>query len=127
MSMEGNRVSFDPAVEESLTCEVVARRDAVHLRPAGTLDLATAPVLEAQLAELRDAGFRELVIDLRGLTFMDSSGLRLVLRWNSAARADGFRLSLVPGAPRIQRVFDLTRTAGDVVFVDPDGAAGATI
>ncbi len=126
MSMEGSSVPLDPAAEESLTCEVVPRRDAVHLRPAGSLDLATAPVLEARLTELRDAGFREIVIDLRGLTFMDSTGLRLVLRWNAAARADGFDLGVVPGAPRIQRVFDLTRTTGEVAFVEPDGA-GTTL
>jgi anti-sigma B factor antagonist len=108
---------FDPA-QESLQCEIWPERDAVRVRPVGTLDMATAPLLEDQLGELRTAGFRALLVDLRGLRFMDSTGLRLMLRWDAAARSDGFELRIVPGEPAIQRVFELTGTLDRLPFVD---------
>jgi len=119
MPVERNPVLAEPEVDESLICEVVPERDAVRVRPVGSLDLATEPILEARLAELRQAGCRELILDLRGLVFMDSTGLRLVLRWNAASRADGFGVSFVAGAPGIQRVFELTGTTALVPFIDP--------
>jgi anti-sigma B factor antagonist len=106
------------ADDEPLRCEVVPEREAVRVRPVGTLDMATAPLLESKLAELRTAGFRDLIVDLRGLDFMDSTGLRLVLRWDAAARADGFQVGFVPGSPQIQRVFEVTGTAEHVPFLD---------
>jgi len=48
------------------------------------------------------------VLDLRGLTFMDSTGLRLVIRWHTAARDQGFQFAIVPGPDVVQRVFRLT-------------------
>src|SRR6266508_5129994 len=93
-SVSGQPHTYDygPGPRESLSFEVLRERDAVRLRTVGTLDLATVPQLEQQLSELRGAGCRELLVDLRGLEFMDSTGLQLVLRWNGAARADGFRI-----------------------------------
>jgi anti-anti-sigma factor len=49
-----------------------------------------------------------VVLDLRGLTFMDSTGLRLVIRWDTTAREEGFRFAIVPGTDVVQRVFRLT-------------------
>lgn len=106
------------AANELLTCEVVPERDLVRVCPRGALDVATASVLEEQLAELRAAGFRRLLIDLRELRFMDSTGLRLVLRWDAAARSDGFELGVMAGGPAIQRVFELTGTLERLPFVD---------
>ena len=48
------------------------------------------------------------MLDLRDLTFMDSTGLRLVIRWDTAAREQGFRFAIVPGTDIVQRVFRLT-------------------
>ena len=82
------------------------------MRPVGELDIATGPVLERRMRELRDAGFRRLVLDLGGLSFMDSTGLALVVRWDLDARADGFDFALLPGTPGVQRLFELTGLAG---------------
>ena len=105
--------------DEGLTCEAVPERDRVRVRAQGTLDLASAPVLDAQLEALRTSGFRALVVDLRELVFMDSTGLRLALRWQELSERDGFSLGFVPGAPQIQRVFELTGTTGRLAFVAP--------
>ena len=117
MSTYSHPADFDRLDDESLTCEVVPERDTVRVRPVGTLDLATGPVLEQQLAELRAAGFRHIVVDLRGLTFMDSTGLQLALRWEAASRVDGFKIGFVPGPPEVQRVFELTGVLDSISFV----------
>ena len=113
---------FSPTVSssatETMTCAVVPERAAVRVCPAGDLDLATAPVLQGELAALRDAGFDRIILGLSALEFMDSTGLRLVLALDAEARRDGFTLSLVRGSAAVQRVFELTGTAGALPFVD---------
>ena len=101
-----------------LTTEVVPERDCVRVRPAGDLDMSTVPELRDELMELRRAGFRRMVLDLSELEFIDSTGLRLVLRLDAESREDGFKLRLVPGGAAIQRVFELTGTAGMLPFTD---------
>jgi anti-anti-sigma factor len=91
-----------------LRCEVARNGHRAWVQPHGELDLDSVHRVEAALAELREEGCPEVVLDLRGLTFMDSTGLRLVIRWDTTARADGFRFAIVPGAETVQRVFRLT-------------------
>jgi anti-anti-sigma factor len=69
----------DSSDRTALACEVVPERELVRVRPVGELDMATVPVLEAQIRELRGAGFRSVVLDLRKLEFMDATGLSLIL------------------------------------------------
>ncbi len=103
---------------EPFRCDVSRERGTARVRPVGALDLATAPVLEAQVAELRAAGVRNVVLDLSALAFIDSTGLRCVLRLDAEARRDGFSIAFVPGPRAVQRVFDVTRTAARLTFVD---------
>lgn len=79
----------------------------MRVTTAGELDLANSEALEAQLSELRDAGFQHVMLDLRGLTFMDSAGVRLILREDRLARSTGRRFSLIKGVGAAQRVLDL--------------------
>lgn len=88
---------------------------------AGELDLATAPGVDEQLRASED-GAATLVMDLRGLTFMDSSGLRVILAADARARSRGGRLVLVPGPPGVQRVFQLTLLDTRLEFVDDPSA-----
>ena len=74
-------------------------------------------MLEQQLKELREAGFRRLIVDLGGLWFMDSTGLKLALKWHSAAQQDGFEIGFAPGPPAIQRVFEMTGMSEHVLFI----------
>jgi anti-anti-sigma factor len=85
----------------------------------GELDLDTAHAVEQQLADLRAGGCERLVLDLRGLRFMDSTGLRLVIRWDTAAREDGFEFAIVPGADVVQRVFQLTGMDEHLTVAEP--------
>ena len=99
----------EPSTPHSeLRCETVRNGHAAWVQPFGELDLDSVHRVEAALEELREAECPEVVLDLRGLTFMDSTGLRLVIRWDTAARENGFRFAIVPGRDVVQRVFRLT-------------------
>jgi len=90
------------------SCDVGRNGSSAWVRPAGDLDLDTVHHVESALTRLHEEGFGSLVLDLRRLTFMDSTGLRLVIRWHAAARDEGFRFAIVPGSEVVQRVFRVT-------------------
>jgi len=104
-------MSLDRAEFEPFRCEVEPDRASVRVRPVGELDLATVPVVEAQLSELVAAGFTSLVIDLRELRFLDSTGVRLLLSWNARCRADDLALRVIPGPAPVQRVIEVAGVA----------------
>lgn len=110
-------VPFPPP--ESFHCET--RRDGATslVRPIGELDLDTAPLLEEELTAVRAAGAGRIVLDMRALTFMDSTGLRLMIRWDTAAREEGFEFAIVPGPEVVQRVFRLTGMEAEMTVVPP--------
>jgi anti-sigma B factor antagonist len=87
--------------------DVCPERDRVRVAPVGELDLACAGMLDARLRELRDAGFDWLVLDLRRLEFIDSTGIRVVVAHDTLARRDGSRFSLIGGPPGVRRAFEL--------------------
>jgi anti-sigma B factor antagonist len=109
-----------PPVE--LRCEIVRNGEVAWVQPFGELDLDSVHRVEAALEELRGEGCEHLVLDLRGLTFMDSTGLRLVIRWDTSAQEDGFAFAIVPGQEVVQRVFRLTGMDGHLTVADPPAA-----
>lgn len=99
------------------SCEVDPDHERVVVRPCGELDLSTVDDVDGTLRDLRAAGFDRLVVDLAGLTFVDSSGLSLLLRWARFAAQDGVTLELRPGSPEVMRVFEIAGTADALPFV----------
>ena len=91
-----------------MNVQVVPNRAAVHVVPRGELDLATVPDLEAQLDELQGLGFDRVVLDLRALEFMDSSGLALVMRR---------RLPVVAGRGQPAAVLKIAGLLDEIVVV----------
>jgi anti-sigma B factor antagonist len=93
---------------------------------AGELDLSGAPALDEEIARLvAEEDVRRVVLDLRGLRFLDSSGLRVVALAARRLEAAGRALTLVRGSETVQRVFEITRMGERLDFVDepPGGAA----
>jgi anti-anti-sigma factor len=84
--------------------------DEIAVIPVGELDLATADVLDHEVRKARRAGFDHVVIDLRGVSFVDSTGLRILLSLSRDAAREGYGLSLVRGCHEIERIFELTAT-----------------
>lgn len=88
----------------------------------GELDLfATRPVRQ-RVDEFVGAGFHEVVLDLRGLTFIDSTGMRLLLGFNLQARRDGWTLGLIRGPEAVQRVFEVAGTSKVLPFAAGPGS-----
>jgi anti-sigma B factor antagonist len=92
--------------------EIEPEREHVRVIPHGELDLVTVEVLQAQIDELRSSGIAQIVLDLRQLSFMDSTGLRLLLTLDAAARSDGFDFSIVDRKGPVRRLLELTRLDG---------------
>lgn len=95
---------------EPFSISVVPDRREVAVVLAGELDLMSASSLDREVRELRASGFGHIVVDLRRVTFVDSTGLRTLIGLNDHARADGYCVMLVPGPPAVQRIFDVTAT-----------------
>jgi anti-anti-sigma factor len=93
--------------------------DRVVVALAGELDLATAPSLEEVVLPLVAAG-RHAVVDLRGLEFMDSTGVRVLVAANAAASDHDGRVSLVRSPPgsAVQRVLEISGLESVLTVVD---------
>jgi len=87
----------------------------VTLRPAGELDIASAPRLERALLDDRAPGDR-VVLDLAELEFIDSTGLRVIVRAVEASRTGGWELTLRQGPTAVRRVFEITGVLGALPF-----------
>jgi anti-anti-sigma factor len=99
--------------------DVVTERDGsqVRIAPRGEIDLATVDrVREAIDREQDDASV--VVMDLREVGFLDTSGLRLVLSTAGRAASDGFELRVVRGPRAVQRVFEVAGLDTRLPFVD---------
>jgi anti-anti-sigma factor len=117
-----------PSAAELYAAEQLGVEARTHRRTAlvalrGELDLVTV----SQVADVLDGlepqagGVRHVVLDLRGLTFMDVIGLRELVRQNEYARANRHNLAVVRGTDAIHRVLELTGVEEQLVLVDdPD-------
>lgn len=84
-------------------------REAVVVGVVGELDCASGPTLEDRLEDLiENQGNRTVIIDLENLTFVDSSGLSVLVTAFRNLRERGGRLSLRRPSPSTQRVFEVT-------------------
>ena len=78
----------------------------------GELDIAGVPLLEDEWERIEERGKQLVILDLKGLTFIDASGLRAILSATDRASEAGRTLSLANAGPAVRRVFDLTGYAG---------------
>ena len=108
---------------EQFAVETRRNRRTALVALRGELDLLTV----SKVAEVFDGlephadGLRHVVLDLRGLTFMDVSGLKELIRQNEFARSNHHNLAVVRGTAAIQRVLELTGVEEILVLVDdPD-------
>jgi anti-anti-sigma factor len=85
---------------------------------AGELDMASAPELEALVSRLA-ARPGEIVLDVKGITFMDSTGVRLILRVVELCRENGCRFEMRSLTPQVRRLLDV---AGVVDYLEEQGA-----
>jgi anti-anti-sigma factor len=102
-----------PSFEIHSTLEV----DAARILVVGELDIATVPRLEKEARAMLARHARELIIDMSQLTFIDSSGLRLLIALNDEASAAGWTLGLIRPAERALTVFRITGADESLPFI----------
>ena len=122
-SAQPDRSLSEQLAEEQLAVEARTHRRTALVALRGELDMLTV----SKVAEVIDGlepqadGVRHLVLDLRGLTFMDSSGLHELIKQNEFARSNRHNLAVVRGTEAIERLLDVTGVKDNLVLVDdPD-------
>lgn len=103
--------------------EVITERhgDQTRLALVGELDIASTPRFEEGLAEVEGDTPGTLVVDLRRVEFIDSTGLRAVIAADERARSAGRRFIVVRGPAAVERVFSVTQLDQRLDLVDdPD-------
>jgi anti-sigma B factor antagonist len=120
---------------EPFAVEVERRNHVTIVQPRGELDLATVETLrstlDAAIAETPGAGLdgmedgARLVLDLRGLTFIESTGLHLLVALDERARRDGFQLTLLAPAAPTDRAIQLCGLDQTLPFAAPADALGS--
>jgi len=119
-------VESESLTSTELAVEVRRNRRTALVALRGELDLVTVSKVAEVLTNLEPGreGLRHIVLDLRGLTFMDVLGLRELLKQNEFARANSHNLAVVRGTPAIERALELTGVGEHLVLVDdPDDLA----
>ena len=92
---------------------------AVTVKLAGSLDTATAPELERQLAPVLSGTTKDLVFDLAQLKFISSAGLRIFSMARKQLKERGGQASFVHMQTQIQEVFEIMKSLpGVAVFKD---------
>ena len=98
--MPGKRLNFSVVTEIS--------GDHRRVRPNGELDIAAREELDMALAAAESTGVGDVVLDLRGVSFMDTAGVHAAVESDRRCRQTGRALRVVPGSERVQRLFRLT-------------------
>lgn len=85
----------------------------------GEIDLSTADAIEHQvLASWEESHRAQLLLDLRGVTFMDSTGLRLLMALHAYAREHDYRLRIARAAPPVHRPVEIAGLGALLEFTD---------
>jgi anti-anti-sigma factor len=90
-----------------LSLETREEDGAVRIALAGELDLSSALTFDEEVRRAEERKPRTIILDLRKLRFMDSTGLRLIMSAQSRARTRGRRLAIVLGSEPVKRLFRL--------------------
>ena len=90
----------------------------VRLALRGELDISSAPLVEEALGRIESAQPGLILIDLRRLEFMDSTGLRTVVSADARAREQGRQVAVVRGPQPVDRIFTVTRLDERLRIVD---------
>ena len=102
---------------DELTYETDRADGVATVRIRGELDMSGTLRLEQELTRLTEQErVPELTLDLSRVTFIDSTGLGMIINTDQAARQEGFTLRLVPGPREVHRVFEMVGLADVLPF-----------
>src|SRR3954449_7246343 len=102
---------------EAFEVELEARGGELWVLPRGDLDLAAAPELREALGLALRSDADEVVVDLRGLDFLDSTGLKALVE--AHAGREGHRVRFVRGNALVEQVLQVSHLDGELRFRTP--------
>ena len=105
-------------MQSDFSVETHTNGRAITLTVSGELDLLSAPVLEQALGRLTEPDVDLIILDLRGLAFMDSTGLHLLVQAQQRAHDSGRSFALVRAGEQVQRLLDVTGVGDVLTIVD---------
>ena len=108
---------MDPIGSQPFSVTVAPEADGARVVFKGELDLAGTDAAQNAIAQAEESSGM-LVLDLSGLTFMDSTGLEIVLRAARRAHDSGRRLVVARPSPYVRRLFELTAIDQSLDIVD---------
>jgi anti-anti-sigma factor len=91
----------------------------VRVCAQGEIDLATAGGVRREIERCVASGYKRVMLDLRAVTFIDSTGVHLVIDADTAARTGGWELEVIDAPGPVQRLFELTGLRDRLPFVEP--------
>jgi anti-sigma B factor antagonist len=103
-------------VDVPLRIETVECDGSLVLAAEGELDIVTSPLLDEALVRARATDATSIVVDLAKITFIDSTGLHVLIK-HSRAEDHRARISLTKGSEQIQRLFRLSGASEYLSFV----------
>lgn len=110
-------------VTGAFNIETINRGDGLVVRVEGELDVATAPVLDEAMERAEATDAATIVIDLTGVSFIDSTGLRALLGAHArdlpGESAGAGRLQMTGGSAQVQKLFKLAGVLDKLPFVPP--------
>ena len=109
--MIGNDIDDERLADESFSCVAEPRGGDVVVTIRGELDLATRAEAEAVLIDAEGAATRAVVVDLRGLRFLGSTGLSVLVASAGRATLRGVRQEIIP-SEGVRRLLALTGVDG---------------
>jgi anti-sigma B factor antagonist len=101
-----------------LEMQIDRRGDVVILRVSGEFDLSCKRAFESRTGEVLDQRLSSLIVDLRAVSFIDSTGLGLILELWSRARRDGWEFAVVKAPDQVHQVFETAGLDGALPMVD---------
>lgn len=97
-------------LQQQCSVDVQVRNGVALVAVLGELDLATTPVLEDRLTHLERTDVETIMLDLRGVTFLDCSAIHAFVTAQDHAQQNGHRFFLVGADALAQRIIGLTGT-----------------
>jgi anti-sigma B factor antagonist len=93
---------------EQLRIDLREESARIVVKLEGELDMANAPLLQNAIESAELAAAKTVVLDLQGLTFLDSTGLRIIRAAREQCWRRGQEFAVTPGSQQVQRLLSVT-------------------
>src|SRR5436190_14854787 len=97
----------DLVVDQRLTIGTTREVEVITVKLWGDLDMENAPTLDQRLASAEESDAKQIVLDLRELDFIDSSGLKSILTAVKRSQLNGHRVGILRGDSHVAKLLEI--------------------